>query len=189
MSFLGLFSGAADKRQNQQGMQKYGDRSDKSYRTFGEIMGDIQTQADNAYEEGDQTVDERFGDVLEGVTDQVNAQTSATQSNLTRANMATGGDVSGATSVGMAQAGERGSKAIKDAFRTYTQMNEQVNQRSKGRGDRLLSHALGSNQRQYQMDTGNMQGYELRELHRKQANRQVLADMLGTGMNVAGQAI
>lgn len=189
MSFLGLFSDGRDKRMNQQGMEKFGGRSEGAFRTFGDMMGQMKTQAGQAYDRGDQSVEERYGDVLNNATDQANAQAASTRAGLTRANMATGGDISGSTGVGMAQADQRGNRAIQDAFRTYTQMNDQANRQSRSRGDQLLSRGAGMNQRQYQMDTGNMQDYEMREIQRRQADRQTLAGLLGAGLGVAGQAI
>lgn len=186
---LGLFPSKAGKRENQQGITRHGIRSQDAYAQLQDLIGQLAEQSQGAYAEGDQTVDQRFGDVLQSINQNINAQGAATRSNISRSNMATGGDISGSAGVGMAKTNQDTNRAIQNAFNYYSQANIGANQRANRRGDQLTSRGASINQNQYTFDTGNRQGYERREIQRRQASRQTLGDLIGSGLGLAGQVL
>lgn len=188
MGFLGIFNSNEGKR-NRKKAEQYGQQAKQQRGNINDLLDGIVNSSQNAYQDANQTVNDRYGETLQNVEDSANANTAAGNQAVSRGLMAGGGDVTGGGAVAMGQNQERGNEAIMKALNYYTQRNEIANDRSKRRGDNLAVSALGGSEGLYASDMGKESEYEYLERQRKQANKQLLGDVLGSGSSVLSAAV
>lgn len=186
MGFLGLFnSNSNEGKRNRRKAKQYGQQAKQQRGNIDSLLDGIVSASEGAYQDANQTVNDRYGETLQNIEDSANANTAAGNQAVSRGLMAGGGDITGEGAVAMGKNQERGNEAIQKALNYYTQRNESANRSDNRRGDRLTLNALGGREGLYQTDMGQEANYRGLERQRKQANNQFLGDLIGGVANVA----
>lgn len=154
---------------------------------------------DNPFD-ADMTAEQRFGDMIDFQTDQINQNQAGAQNAIQTALMASGGDVSGSGALALQEFTEGANNAIGEALNYYTGLNKQVNRSNRrlnlsnkqfeeGRGDRLMLSELGGQQNLMNMTLSQLLSKEKQNLMRRQANKQLFADIIGSIASVGKSAM
>lgn len=198
MAFFGLLG---DKNKNitndarsraRIGRNNAGANMNRDDESIQKLLQQIAGQSDQAYADADQTVDQRFGRQIESTQDRIQANQAGAQNSIAQALMAKGGDVTGTGAALMSNMNQQGNQAQSETINQYKSMTDQLNNRDNNRGDMMIARALqgteGSarrNQSLYGMESQFLNEADLREIQRRQANRQFGMDLLSTGIETA----
>jgi len=150
------------------------------------MLDRISGRANEAYGSAEMGVNERYGDSLGRVKDSVADDRAGAQRSISRALMASGGDITGEGATALSRVTEAGNNAISNAIRGYTDMSNQDRKFDLNRGDRFTLSELGSKENLMNMSLGQLMNANNLERDRRQANRQLWGDVIGGIGSVTG---
>jgi hypothetical protein len=181
-----LFSnGIVSSGQLQKFMNRRSD-SDRQRDSVNEVLNALRTRLDSSNTRAATGVRELYGDSINRFTDNVRSSANSTKQALARLGGISGDNVTGSTGVAMNRVDQRANQSIGDAVRNYTDRTVSTNERALSRGDNLLQLLLSGETGLYNTDIQLEEAARQRELARKQANRQLLGDLLGTAGTIGG---
>lgn len=181
------------KRENYAGMKRFGEAYDTNEARVGDYIDNVDELAKEAYAYKPKSVEERFGSQIDRTRDQVNQGRSEANQTVKTALIASGGDVTGSGATTLNAINQNANQTVGDVINKYTTQNESINLREKqfanSRGDRLTMAGLNSSINRSNTALQQMNNYEQRELMRRQANKQLVGDIIGAVAGTAGAVL
>lgn len=157
------------------------------------LIDQLQTAGRERLQAPTLTAEDLFPEQVQQTKDAARQTSNARKRALIRAQLAGGGDVSGAGSVGLARQDQAASEQIQQQQSRFQELAMNIDQARKGRGLDMLSQALQGRSNIFQTDVRQRNRAEKldiqKEQARKQRNVQLLSGLLNAGSGVASAAL
>lgn len=156
---------------------------------FLDVLDTLRNRIGQSDQRASTGVREMYGPEMDRMEQRIRGNANETRSALARLSGLSGADPTGRTATSMNRIDENTNRAVGDANMQFVDRARSDRDRARSRGDQLANLLMGGTSNMMQFEDGQRRHEEQLDLMQSQANRQMLADILGAGGQIGSAAL